>query len=308
MPSLHNSGVITRFAPSPTGLLHVGHAYAVWKAWDAAGPAGFILRIEDLDGARCRAEYVQGIFEDLRWLGLLWREPVLYQSARADAYAEALARLGSRGLIYPCFCTRSAIADARAGEAQQTRADFAADIALAGEAPHLPLSPGPVYPGTCRRLSQSERQRRLERGDAHAWRLDVARATQRSEALDLHFIEAGEAVIGRPTQIKVQPQLLGDIVLARKDLPAAYHLAVVLDDAFQHITLVTRGEDLQPATHVQRLLQALLGLGVPRYAHHRLILDAQGRKFSKRERSPTLRAVRAQGATPASLRERLGLP
>lgn len=309
MPSLHNSGVITRFAPSPTGLLHAGHAYAAWKAWDAAEPGGFIVRIEDLDGARCRPEYVQAIFEDLAWLGLVWREPVLYQSARADAYGEALARLKSRGLIYPCFCTRSAIASTRAGEALQTSADanVAADIALAGEAPHPSMSPAPVYPGTCRHLPQSERQRRLERGDAHAWRLDAAQAEQQPEALNLHFIEAGDAVGGQPTHIPVQPQLLGDIVLARKDLPAAYHLAVVLDDACQHITLVTRGEDLLPATHVQRLLQALLGLTVPRYAHHRLILDAQGRKFSKRDQSATLRALRAERTTPEVLRERLGL-
>ncbi|HTT06900.1 MAG TPA: tRNA glutamyl-Q(34) synthetase GluQRS [Steroidobacteraceae bacterium] len=307
MPSPHNSAVITRFAPSPTGLLHVGHAYAAWKAWDVAEPAGFIVRIEDLDGARCRGEFVQAIFEDLGWLGLVWREPVLYQSARTQAYREALARLAARGLIYPCFCTRATIASARAGEAGQIATGVEPDIALAGQAPHPSLSLTPVYPGTCRHLPESERQRRLERGDAHAWRLDVAQAAQQPEALNLHFIEAGDAVGAQPTHIKVQPQRLGDIVLARKDLPAAYHLAVVLDDAFQHITLVTRGEDLQPATHVQRLLQALLGLAVPRYAHHRLILDAQGRKFSKRDQSPTLRALRAEGATPAALRERLGL-
>jgi glutamyl-Q tRNA(Asp) synthetase len=307
MPSLHNSGVITRFAPSPTGLLHLGHAYAAFQAWDAAEQGGFVLRIEDLDRARCRPEYVQGIFEDLGWLGLAWREPVLYQSARADAYAEALSDLASRGLTYPCFCTRTAIANARAGDDFATPTDVAADIAVAGQAPHPSMSPAPVYPGTCRRLPASERQRRLERGDAHAWRLDATRAAQQPEAKNLHFIEKGEVVAGRPTHIQVQPQLLGDIVLARKDLPAAYHLAVVLDDAFEHITLVTRGEDLQPATHVQRLLQALLGLAVPRYGHHRLILDEHGRKFSKRDLSPTLRALRAQGYTSSTLRERLGL-
>jgi len=308
MSSLHNSGVITRFAPSPTGLLHLGHAYAALKAWEAADPGGFVLRIEDLDHARCRPEFVQAIFEDLGWLGLTWHEPVLHQSARADAYRESLSRLTARGLTYPCFCTRSAITSARAGDAPQRSSGVAADIALAGEAPHPLSSPGAVYPGTCRHLSVAERQRRLERGEAFAWRLDAARAAQEPEALELQFIEEGEATGGRSTRVRVQPQLLGDIVLARKDLPAAYHLAVVVDDAFQRITCVTRGEDLLPATHVQRLLQALLGLAVPRYAHHRLILDAQGRKFSKRDRSPTLRTLRAEGCTPAVLRQRLGLP
>ncbi|HEX4051838.1 MAG TPA: tRNA glutamyl-Q(34) synthetase GluQRS [Steroidobacteraceae bacterium] len=296
--------MITRFAPSPTGLLHLGHAYAALKAWDESDPAGFVLRIEDLDRTRCRAEFVQAIFEDLAWLGLAWHEPVLYQSMRASAYGEALSILANRGLTYPCFCTRTTIASARAGT---VAAEGAADIALAAEAPHPSMHPTPVYPGTCRGMAANERQRRLERGDAHAWRLDVVRAAQQPEALHLQFIEEGEAVAGQATRIAVQPQLHGDIVLARKDLPAAYHLAVVVDDAFQQVTLVTRGEDLQPATHVQRLLQALLGLPMPRYAHHRLILDAQGRKFSKRDLSPTLRALRAEGCTPASLRQRLGL-
>jgi glutamyl-Q tRNA(Asp) synthetase len=311
MPPLHNSGVITRFAPSPTGLLHLGHAYAALKAWDAADPTGFVLRIEDLDRARCRPEYVQAVFEDLGWLGLTWREPVLRQSGRADAYGAALASLAARGLTYPCFCTRAAIAGARGGDGLETPSgvapELAADIALAAEAPHPAASSASVYPGTCRQLSASERQLRLARGDAHAWRLDAARAARQPEAQQLQFIEEGEAVAGRTTCIEVQPVLLGDIVLARKDLPAAYHLAVVLDDAFQHITLVTRGEDLQPATHVQRLLQALLGLPAPRYGHHKLILDAHGRKFSKRDRSPTLRALRTEGCTPAALRQRLGL-
>lgn len=306
MPSLHNSGVVTRFAPSPTGLLHLGHAYAALKAWNAAEPGGFVLRIEDLDRARCRPEFVAAIFEDLGWLGLTWREPVLYQSTRAAAYGEALSRLSARGLTYPCFCTRSAIADARASDAGMADA-VAADIARAGEAPHPSMLPASLYPGTCRQLSTTERQRRLERGEAHALRLDAARAACQPEARQLQFVEEGEAVCGRATCIPVQPQLLGDIVLARKDLPAAYHLAVVVDDSFEGITCVTRGEDLLSATHVQRLLQALLGLAVPRYAHHRLILDAQGRKFSKRDRSPTLRALRAEGCTPAILRQRLGI-
>lgn len=299
--------MITRFAPSPTGLLHLGHAYAALRAWLAAEhtrsvePAEFVLRIEDLDRARCRPEFVQAIFEDLHWLGLRWREPVLHQSTRTEAYGEALSVLAARGLIYPCFCTRTGIASARDADR------IAADIALAGEAPHPSISAAPVYPGTCRQLSTIERQQRLARGDAHAWRLDAARAAQEPEGRQLEFIEEGETRADQAACIEVQPQLLGDIVLARKDLPAAYQLAVVVDDAFQHITLVTRGEDLQPATHVQRLLQALLALPTPRYAHHRLILDAQGRKFSKRDLSPTLRALRAEGCTPTALRERLGL-
>jgi len=284
--------VITRFAPSPTGYLHLGHAYAALKAYQQANSGTFLLRIEDLDRSRCRPGYVQGIYEDLHWLGLHWREPVLCQSARAGAYAEALASLSARGLTYPCFCTRTAIA---------------ADIALAAEAPHPSTRAAPIYPGTCRRLPARQRQQRLERGEAHAWRLDAGRAAQEPEVRDLQFVEQGEVLAGPPACVPVQPQLLGDIVLARKDLPAAYHLAVVVDDAFQRITLVTRGADLQPATHVQRLLQALLGLPVPHYAHHRLILDAQGRKFSKRDQAPTLRALRAAGCTPAALRERLKL-
>ena len=290
MSSPRNSGLITRFAPSPTGYLHLGHAYAAWMASQAAATDGFVLRIEDLDRGRCRPEFTQAIFDDLHWLGLRWREPVLHQSTRSTAYGEAFAQLRRRSLVYPCFCTRAAIA---------------ADIALAGEAPHPTGDVPPLYPGTCRRLSDEERQRRIGQGEPHAWRLDVASAAGQSEARELYFIELGERHT-EPKRIAVQAQRFGDIVLARKDLPAAYHLAVVLDDAAQGITLVTRGEDLQPATHVQRLLQALLGLAVPRYAHHRLILDADGRKFSKRDQSQTLRSLRAEGTTPQQLQRRLG--
>jgi glutamyl-Q tRNA(Asp) synthetase len=307
MPSLRISGAITRFAPSPTGYLHLGHAYAALKAWQGAEADGFILRIEDLDRSRCRPQYVEGIFEDLRWLGLRWREPVLYQSSRSAAYGEALAALRHRGLCYPCFCTRTSLAAARSPQPVQPMAD----IALAAQAPHPASEPLPVYPGTCRALSEAQCQRRLERGEAHAWRLDAARAAREPAAADLYFIEQGERQGERlgeqPARIAVQPLLFGDVVLARKDLPAAYHLAVVLDDAWQGISVVTRGEDLLPATHVQRLLQALLDLPAPRYAHHRLILDAQGRKFSKRDQSLTLRALRRQGITPRQLQQRLGL-
>ncbi len=256
--------IVTRFAPSPTGLLHLGHAYAALTAQGAGGR--FLLRIEDIDQGRCRAEFEAAILEDLAWLGLDWERPVLRQSGRGEAYAAALARLRERGLIYPCFCSRK-------------------DIAAAGGAPHG--DEGPLYPGTCRGLSEAARP------DApHALRLDAAKAAALAGPLTFH--EHGKTV-------SVDPLLLGDVVLARKEMPAAYHLAVVVDDAFQGVTLVTRGEDLLPSTHVQRLLQALLGLPAPAYAHHRLILDAQGRKFSKRDAAATLRALRASGVTPDAI-------
>lgn len=294
--------MITRFAPSPTGYLHLGHAYAALKAWDAAQDGGFVLRIEDLDRGRSRPQYVQALFDDLAWLGVRWGEPVVFQSARTAAYRQALASLTDRGLTYPCFCTRTGIAAAQGGDRSP-----APDIAAAAAAPHLSAQPAPVYPGTCRELPAAERQRRLQRGESHALRLDVGRAIRLPEVQDLHFLEHGENAGSAPAAVPVQPQELGDIVLARKDLPAAYHLAVVVDDAFQGVTLVTRGEDLQPATHVQRLLQGLLGLPAPEYAHHRLVLDAQGRKLSKRDQAQTLRALRAGGYTPAAVREQLGL-
>ncbi|HWF64096.1 MAG TPA: tRNA glutamyl-Q(34) synthetase GluQRS [Rhizomicrobium sp.] len=264
--------IVTRFAPSPTGHLHLGHAFAALTA-SRAGER-FLLRIEDLDKERSRHEFVTAIFEDLAWLGLVWEEPVLQQSTRATAYGEALMRL--KAFTYPCFCTRKEIAEeiARAGEAPQTGPD------------------GSLYPGTCRHLSRGERDARIADGESFALRLDAAKAA--AAAGPLTFVEHGHI-------LPVHPLLFGDVVLARKDLPAAYHLAVVVDDAHQGVTLVTRGEDLLPAAHVQRLLQALLGYPAPAYAHHRLILDKDGRKFSKRDRAITLRALRAQGLTPAGL-------
>jgi len=263
--------IVTRFAPSPTGLLHLGHAYAAWTAQEAGD--AFLLRLEDLDFGRSRAEFVEAIFRDLKWLGLSWDEPVLRQSRRGDAYAAALALLGEMGLTYPCFCTRK---------------DIAGEIARAGEAQHGP--DGPLYPGTCRHLKDAPRDR------PHVLRLDA----QRAAALvgPLTFTEHGRSCA-------VEPLRFGDIVLARKDLPAAYHLAVVVDDAYQNVTLVTRGEDLLPATHVQRLLQALLALPEPAYAHHRLILDDAGKKFSKRDHAVTLASLRESGATPSDVRARL---
>jgi glutamyl-Q tRNA(Asp) synthetase len=255
----------------------LGHAFAALTA--AAAGRHFLLRIEDLDQDRTREEFVTAIIEDLAWLGLRWEQPVLRQSQRFDAYRQALATLKGKGLLYPCFCTRKEIAE---------------EAAHMLEAPHGP--DGPLYPGTCRDLGVAERDARLEAGDAYALRLDAAKAAARAGPLSFH--EHGQAVT-------VDPLLFGDLVLARKDMPASYHLAVVVDDAFQGVTLVTRGEDLLPAAHVQRLLQALLSLPAPSYAHHRLILDSDGRKFSKRDRAVTLRALRHAGATPESIRARV---
>jgi len=278
--------IVTRFAPSPTGLLHLGHAFAAIKAFEAGQQ--FILRIEDLDTARCREAFVEAIFEDLLWLGIDWAERVLRQSERTAAYQTALHKLDALGLTYPCFCTRK---------------DIAAEIARAAEAPSGP--DGPIYPGTCRNLTKTEQDARISSGVSHAIRLDVTKAAEWVGPLT--FLEQGQGTKGETGTINVQPELFGDIILARKDLPASYHLAVVVDDAHQGVTLVTRGEDLFAASHVQRLLQALLGLSEPSYAHHRLILDASGKKFSKRDKAITLRALRDQGWTPAQVRSNLPL-
>jgi glutamyl-Q tRNA(Asp) synthetase len=266
--------VVTRFAPSPTGFLHLGHAFAAITAAEAG--TRFLLRIEDIDTGRTREEFVAAIFEDLHWLRLDWEEPVMRQSTRGEAYRDEIAKLEAKGVVYPCFCTRR---------------EIAVEIARAVEAPHGP--DGPIYPRTCRRLSSDERAAKLASGMSYALRFDAAKAA--AMAGPLTFREHG-------ARVEVQPLLFGDIVLARKEMPAAYHLAVVVDDAFQGVTLVTRGADLLSATHVQRLLQALLGLPEPAYAHHRLILDADGKKFSKRDRAVTLRSLREAGVTAQDVR------
>jgi glutamyl-Q tRNA(Asp) synthetase len=270
---------VTRFAPSPTGYLHLGHAFAALMAAQAG--MHFLVRIEDLDQGRAREEFVSGIFEDLHWLGLTWPTPVLRQSERTNAYRSALERLAAQNLTYPCFCTRKEIME---------------EIARALEAQHGP--DGPLYPGTCRALSPSARADALASGKPYALRLNAGAAA--ASVGPLTFAEHGKTC-------PVDPLRFGDVVLARKDLPASYHLAVVVDDAYQQVDLVTRGEDLLAAAHIQRLLQALLGLREPAYAHHRLILDDQGRKFSKRDQAVTLRQMRADGAKPADVRARLGL-
>lgn len=278
--------IVTRFAPSPTGMLHLGHAFAAMYARDAG--ERFLVRMEDLDRTRCRPEFETAILDDLIWLGLSFAEPMLRQSSRSAAYREALDRLEHLGLLYPCFCTRR---------------DIAEEIARAAEAPHGP--DGPRYPGTCRALTAAERTKRLSDGVPYALRLDAAKAA--AIAGPLTFEETGSGPGGEHGTIAVDPCAAGDVVLARKEMPAAYHLAVVVDDAYQGVTFVTRGHDLFGAAHIQRLLQALLGLPVPRYAHHRLILDEHGKKFSKRDKAVTLQALREAGATPAGIRARIGL-
>ncbi|HEY9539486.1 MAG TPA: tRNA glutamyl-Q(34) synthetase GluQRS [Kiloniellaceae bacterium] len=271
----------TRFAPSPSGLLHLGHAYAALFAARAAEPGGrFLLRIEDIDADRARPEFEAAILEDLAWLGLVWEQPVRRQSDHLADYAQALAALEARGLVYPCFCTRK---------------EIAAEIARAGAAPHGPAEA--VYPGICRRLSADERASRRAAGDRFALRLDLTRALDAAEAAQGPLVWHDR---GRGEQL-CDPRPQGDVVLARKDLGTSYHLAVVVDDATQGVTLVTRGTDLFEATHVHRLLQALLGLPVPDYHHHRLLADAQGQRLAKRSDALSLRALRESGHSAADV-------
>jgi len=271
---------ITRFAPSPTGYLHLGHAYSVLNTYKAAGETGgrFLLRIEDIDSGRCRPEFEAAVFADLEWLGLSWETPVRRQSEHLSDYQVALDDLRAAGLIYPCFCTRS---------------DIRAEIASAAAAPHGP--DGVIYPGTCLRLPAAERNRRADTGEPHALRLDMAHALETVGKLTWHDRGRGAIV--------ADPKIFGDVVLARKDIPTSYHLAVTLDDHLQNISLVTRGEDLFMATHLHRLLQALLGLSTPEYAHHKLLRDALGRRFAKRDHALTLRELRSAGHAPERLHE-----
>ena len=268
--------VISRFAPSPTGRLHLGHAWSAVRSHDLARAAGgrFLLRIEDIDPGRCRPEHIAAIFEDLQWLGLDWDgEPVL-QSERLPLYQAALDRLEAMGLVYPCFCTR---------------AEIAAEVAASASAPHGP--DGPLYPGTCRALSAGERERRA--AEPHAWRLDTARAMR--VAGPLAWYDQGAR------RVVAEPEIYGDVVLARKDAPTSYHLAVTVDDAAQGVTDVVRGEDLFAATHVHRLLQALLGLQPPRYHHHAVITGPDGKRLAKRSGAPTIAGLRESGMDPAAL-------
>lgn len=271
---------VTRFAPSPTGYLHRGHAYSALTAFQAAQAESgrFLLRIEDIDATRCRAEYESAILEDLAWLGLTWETPVRRQSDHLAAYDAALDRLRAAGLAYRCFRTRKEIA----AEAQS--------------APHgLPL------PFTGVPLPPEQEAANLIAGQPFAWRLSLSAARERLGGFDtLNFHDDTHGLV------QADPLLAGDIVLARKDVGVAYHLAVVVDDALQEITKVIRGEDLFEATHIQRLLQALLDLPTPAYRHHPLLVGPDGKRYAKRDRAQTLREIRAAGVTPAQLRRELG--
>ncbi|WP_340115866.1 tRNA glutamyl-Q(34) synthetase GluQRS [Pelagibius sp. 7325] len=279
---------VTRFAPSPSGYLHLGHAYAALFATRAAGAGGrLLLRIEDIDADRARSAYEAAIFEDLAWLGLAWEQPVRRQSEHLADYLRALAALDARGLVYPCFCTRK---------------EIAAEIARAGAAPHGPAES--LYPGTCRRLAAAERRARKEAGTPFAVRLDVEMAVEAAESAHGGPLTWHDR--GRGLQV-CDPRPQGDVVLARKDIATSYHLSVVVDDAAQGITLVTRGEDLFEATHVHRLLQALLDLPVPDYHHHRLITDEHGQRLAKRSDALSIRALREAGRSAAAVVALIGL-
>lgn len=265
--------IVTRFAPSPTGRLHLGHAASALFAFRQAQEAGgrFVLRIEDIDPGRCKDEYIDGIYEDLHWLGLRWDEPMRRQSQHMPDYVAALEKLKEQGLVYPCFCTRKEVIE---------------EAAAAGHAPHEEEGEGPFYPGTCRALRAAEQETRAKERPC-VWRLDMAKACALAGPLVWHDGARGE--------IAAHPSRFGDVVLARKDVPTSYHLSVVVDDALQGITLVTRGVDLLPFTDIHVLLQKLLGLPTPAYHHHPLLLDANGKRFAKRDVSLTLASMREAG-------------
>ncbi|HEY0600169.1 tRNA glutamyl-Q(34) synthetase GluQRS [Brevundimonas sp.] len=279
---------VTRFAPSPTGRLHKGHAFSALTVWRAARAAGgrFLLRIEDIDPTRCRPEFEAGILEDLRWLGLDWDRPVRRQSEHLAEYAAVVGELQRRGLLYRCFRTRKEILDA------------------IGDAPHGPadaVRPGP-HP-------RAEEDRLLAEGRPYAWRLslDRARADLGERSWDaLAFVEEGAGPGGETGRIRARPETAGDVVLARKDAGTAYHLAVTHDDALQGVSHVIRGEDLFEATHIQVLIQALMGWPTPVYRHHRLLTGPDGRRFAKRDNSVTLAQLRADGVAPEALRAEVG--
>jgi glutamyl-Q tRNA(Asp) synthetase len=286
------SSLVCRFAPSPNGYLHLGHALSALLNFDLARAEGgrFLLRIEDIDRARCRRELETAIYEDLAWLGIAWEAPVQRQSEHLDAYRAALARLQAQGLVYPSF---------------ESRAEIAARVAAApGTWPHDPDG-APLYPGSARLLSRSEREARMAAGEPYALRLDMAAAIARAGTA-LTFGETGSGPAGETGTVTAQPERWGDVVLGRKETPGSYHLCVVIDDARQGITHVVRGQDLFWSTSVHRLLQALLGLPAPIYHHHRLVLGPDGRKLSKSTQATALRALRQAGATAAGIRRMVG--
>jgi glutamyl-Q tRNA(Asp) synthetase len=288
------SPAVFRFAPSPNGYLHLGHALSALINFDMARAAlgRFLLRIEDIDRTRCRPQFEQAIYEDLEWLGLTWEEPVRRQSAHFGDYRAALARLDALGLLYPSFESRGEIAR------------MVAERDTAGDWPRDPDG-APVYPGNARSLSVKEREARMQSGAPYALRLDMKTALARVESLS--FTETGAGPSGETGTLVGQPQLWGDVILARKEMPTSYHLSVVIDDALQGITHVVRGHDLFFATSVHRLLQELLGLPQPIYHHHQLILDEHGQKLSKSSEATALRSLRKQGATAAGIRSMVAL-
>jgi glutamyl-Q tRNA(Asp) synthetase len=283
---------VFRFAPSPNGYLHLGHALSALLNADAARASGgrMLLRIEDIDITRCRPEYETAIYEDLAWLGVTWEQPVRRQSEHFDGYRAALDRLDAMGLIYPSF---------------ESRAEIAALVTARerhGIWPHDPDG-APLYPGAARSMPADERARRIAAGEPYALRLDMEKAVAQA-SVPLTWSESGDGASG---EIAADPAAWGDVILARKDAPASYHLAVVVDDALQGVTDIVRGLDLFHATSVHRLLQALLGLPEPRCRHHRLILDDDGRKLSKSTAATGLRELRARGLTPSDIRRMAGL-
>lgn len=286
---------ITRFAPSPTGRLHIGHAYSAILAHDAARAAGgeFLLRIEDIDATRCRPEFETAIYDDLAWLGLRWPAPVRRQSEHLAAYATVLEKLNALGVVYRCFLTRKEIA------------------ALSLSAPHTPGEgpDGVIYAGPLQHMRADEEEDRISRGESFAWRLSInySQDLLGEDFARLVFVERDE---GSNTEhmITARPHLLGDVILGRKDTPTSYHLSVVHDDALQRVTHIIRGEDLRASTHIHVLLQRLLGLPTPVYTHHPLLTGSDGKRYAKRDQSLTLAALREAGASPADIRARIGLP
>ncbi|KGT77025.1 glutamyl-Q tRNA(Asp) ligase [Bradyrhizobium japonicum] len=285
---------VFRFAPSPNGLLHLGHAYSALFNFDRARETGgrLLLRIEDIDATRCRPEFEAAIYDDLAWLGITWEMPVRRQSEHLAVYRAALEKLSALGLVYPAFESRAEIA--RLVAARET----------AGPWPRDPDG-APLYPGDAKSLSAGERDRLIASGVPYALRLDMAAACRRVAGLTWN--ELGEGPDGERGIVAARPEAWGDVILARKETPTSYHLSVVVDDALQGINEVVRGQDLFHATSVHRLLQVLLDLPEPAYRHHALILDEAGRKLSKSGRSTGLRELRADGATPAGIRRLVGL-
>jgi len=283
---------VFRFAPSPNGYLHLGHAMSALMNFDRARTAGgrFLLRIEDIDTARCRPEFEAAIYEDLAWLGIAWDKPVRRQSEHFDAYRTALDRLTAMGLIYPSF---------------ESRGEISRMLAARGDGAPRDPDGAPLYPGSARSLTAEERNRRIAAGEPYALRIDMAAALARTGPL--LWQERGAGPKGETGEIVAQPQAWGDLVLGRKDVPTSYHLAVVIDDALQGVTHVVRGQDLFWATSVHRLLQQLLGLPAPVYHHHRLVLDTDGRKLSKSTKATALRELRARGVKPPEVRQMVGL-